>query len=104
MTRAKYRVFTIPGIAAVFAEDRGKGEVPTITNDAEAVVRELITTMKLTPLDRIFYKDTNDTWDELKHDGGKFTGFRLWDAKTPAEVVLKAHTVQVLKRREARNG
>lgn len=54
--------------------DRDTGG-PSITNDAEAVVRFLIARGKLTPRMRLFYYDTDGQLDELLHDGTKFTGF-----------------------------
>lgn len=44
----------------------------SVTNDAENVVREIL---QRTPVDRIFYRDTEGQWDELVHDGQRFTGF-----------------------------
>jgi len=47
--------------------------VPSITNDAVAVVEFLL---MLYPGRRIFYLDTQPVWDELVHDGSKFVEFR----------------------------
>ena len=48
----------------------------TVTNDAEGVVERLIASGVVTSAeDRIFYFDTDDIMDELRHDGEVFIGF-----------------------------
>jgi hypothetical protein len=49
---------------------------PTITNDAENVVRELVKGKILTPDKRLFYYDSDNNLDEITHENGKFTGFK----------------------------
>ena len=44
----------------------------SVTNDAEAVVAELIPRFEGK---RIVYKDTDGRWDELIHDGNQFIDF-----------------------------
>jgi|GEM_PF-2786848 len=46
--------------------------VPSVTNDAEAVVRDVLVSY---PDHRIAYRDTMGRWGELKHRAGAFTGF-----------------------------
>jgi len=46
----------------------------SVTNDAEAVVEQLMGF--LAPDWRIVYRDTNAEWDELGHDGQRFTMFK----------------------------
>jgi hypothetical protein len=48
----------------------------SVTNDAERVVAELLQTRQLFPNQRLLYRDTASSWDELLHDGSRFTGFR----------------------------
>jgi hypothetical protein len=51
----------------------------SVTNDAERVVAELMAqTNKFHTYYRIIYRDTDGNWDELCHDGAKFTGYRSW--------------------------
>lgn len=45
----------------------------TVTNDAEAVTEYVLA--HFGSKRRILYRDTEGRWDELKHDGQKFTGF-----------------------------
>lgn len=60
----------------VFIEDVGHNYTMSVTNDAEAVVYELMNKYAF-PLDiRIIYKDSDGQWDELLHDGDQFTGFK----------------------------
>lgn len=58
----------------VVIEDLGRPETRSVTNAAELVVEWL---NKLFPGRRILYKDTDGSWAELKHEGGRFVGFRL---------------------------
>jgi hypothetical protein len=56
----------------------------TVTNDAEAVVDDLAHRLMENgvPLPKhIIYLDTDGTWDELLHEGGKFVGFRTLNAR-----------------------
>jgi hypothetical protein len=49
----------------------------TVTNDAERVVREVHFAMSEAGKTlRILYRDTMDSWCELVHDEGRFTGFK----------------------------
>lgn len=69
--RARYNI--VKETAELFAiEDTDTGV--SITNDAEAVVYELVNVHKIGDK-RIVYKDTMGNWDELLHDGDQFTGF-----------------------------
>lgn len=56
----------------VFIIDTGAGV--SVTNDAEAVVYELVNVHKIGDK-RIIYKDTMGNWDELVHDGDQFIEF-----------------------------
>ncbi len=49
--------------------------VPTITNDAEAVVRDLIATRQLPAGRRLFYVDSEGQRDEILIEDGQFVGF-----------------------------
>jgi hypothetical protein len=55
---------------AVFLVDNDQGM--SVTNDAEAVVEEVLSQY---PVRRIFYRDTQGEWDELRHDGTQFMSF-----------------------------
>ena len=66
---AQYRVVKVLA-DAVWIIDLKTGR--SVTNDAERVVAEL---HKEYGNRRIYYRDTQDCWDELKHELGRFTGF-----------------------------
>jgi len=59
----------------VFIIDTGPwDEHPTVTNDAENVVETLARDHTLGSR-RLFYMDSEQQIDELKHNGGQYTGF-----------------------------
>ncbi len=66
---ARYHVIKSTFEAVWIVDDEG---VLSVTNDAERVVAELFRTWGAR---RIFYRDTDGDWDELQHEGAKFTGF-----------------------------
>lgn len=69
--RAHYDVVKVTN-EIVWIVDRNDGEI-SVTNDAENVVKELHNRY---PGARIIYHDTDNNWDELKHDSvGTFIGF-----------------------------
>ena len=66
------------------AHPDGKGHIEvrdidgavSVTNDAEAVVLHCLSQYcQFGENYPIYYQDTEGSWDELKHDGTKFTGF-----------------------------
>lgn len=63
----------------VFIVDLDNGGL-SVTNDAENVVKACI---KLYNGKRIVYRDSMNNWDELEHDGAKFTGFSHFTGKMP---------------------
>ena len=71
--RASYDMVRITP-EVVWIRDRDEDGARSVTNDAERVVRELLERFAPeTP--RIIYRDSMGRWDELKHDGARFTGF-----------------------------
>lgn len=72
MSHADYRyVKVMPDM--VWIEDVGHDVRPSVTNDAEAVVREV---HERYPGRRIIYRDSDGRWDELCHHNGTFLQFR----------------------------
>lgn len=63
----------------------------SVTNDAENVVKFLNKHYALehNPEIRIIYRDTEGTWDEIKHVKGIFNGFRYVGTKTFEDAVKK---------------
>ena len=60
-------------IGIVYIRDENTGM--SITNDAEAVVADVLSKY---PNHRIIYRNTDGTRDELLHRHGKFTGFKMF--------------------------
>ncbi len=56
----------------VWIVDVGHNSGKSVTNDAENVVQQIL---NLYGNRRIMYCDSDNRWDELLHDGNKFTGF-----------------------------
>jgi hypothetical protein len=75
-----HAVFLWVRSGVAYLADADDGAV-SVTNDAEAVVAFFIN--MLPPDTRLVYQDTMGRWDELKHSGGKFTGFAPWLGWTP---------------------
>jgi hypothetical protein len=69
---AKYVVWQegVGDTLVTFLTDECDGCV-SVTNDAEEVVRKVLQEFS----GQIVYRDTDGRWDELVHDGVKFTGF-----------------------------
>ena len=65
-------------------EDKCDGNQMSVTNNAENVVIDMLEHYGDCP---IVYRDTEGRWDELKHDGKKFTGFRALNAETMREAI-----------------
>ena len=79
MAVADYRVVEVRR-PCVYLIDLDQGRM-SVTNDAEGVVDELLT---LYPADFHFvYRDSAGGWDELVHDGTRFSGFRSWQGPIP---------------------
>jgi hypothetical protein len=73
MAKATYRV-ELQNEEEILIKDVGK-DCMTVTNDAEAVVRDLYRNGMLGER-RLLYIDSEGSVDELKHDGkGVFQGF-----------------------------
>lgn len=62
---------------ALVIRDLGRRTMCTVTNDAEEVVRRLIDEGELEEDQRLFYFDSEDKLDEIRHKDGRFTEFHL---------------------------
>jgi hypothetical protein len=81
MMRARYALHAeTPGV--VFIVDQCRGDFATITNAAETVVQECLSTYGQK---RIVYRDTEGRWDELLHTGIQFRGFAPFQGEVPPE-------------------
>ena len=91
--RASFQILDTPLDGVTFLIDLDQGR--TVTNDADAVVLDVL---KTHPGERIIYRDTDGNWDELRHDGRRFTGFSplsAEDAQRFQRVIGPARTVRV---------
>ena len=70
-TRTVYHIDQVTTEAAWIVDDCPDGAM-SVTNDAEHVVAALLHQFGDR---RFFYRDTDGNWDELQHDGTRFTGF-----------------------------
>lgn len=70
--RSSYEIRQVDG-DFVWIVDLDLEGARSVTNDAELVVAELA---KVYGDRRIIYRDSMGNWDELQHDGERFTGFR----------------------------
>ena len=66
-------------VVAVWDHDRGGRSV---TNDAEAVIAEMVREGVSLDGKRVLYWDSNGAWDELRVENGRFAGFNILNALT----------------------
>lgn len=71
MKRAEWSLVGSNGMAVVIRDERTH-DLPSITNDAENVVADLLPALRGR---RLFYYDTQGQLDELLVKDGKFAGF-----------------------------
>lgn len=64
---------------AITIRDVGHAETTSVTNDAEAVVEDLVRRGVLHNAKRLFYFDSDDNLDEILHAEGAFVGFAPWE-------------------------
>ncbi len=75
MPRARFRVVARDS-GAITIKDLGPWDaVPTVTNDVEAVVEELVRSKILGPGQHLYYFDSEGRLDETLVRDGKFAGF-----------------------------
>lgn len=70
----------------------------SVTNDAEAVVAQLVAGGVDLARKPLLYRDTMLTWDEIRVEEGRFAGFRLLNALT------LEHALALVARRETVKG
>jgi hypothetical protein len=75
--RARYGMVFFPDKHVVVIIDEYEDAIPTrtVTNDAEAVIADLVRDKWLPEGDRVVYRDTEGQWDELLVKDGRFAGF-----------------------------
>lgn len=87
MNRANYRLLhaeTLAGPCVI--RDLGPWDQhPTVTNDAEAVVQDLVRSGSVGHNGRLLYYDSDGRVDEIVVRDGQFAGFRAGPAKAGGE-------------------
>ena len=75
--RARYEIAEdIPGQPLVIRDLGPWDKHPSVTNDVEAVIEDLVSNGQLEAGRRLFYYDSAGEKDEILVDGGSFVGFR----------------------------
>lgn len=77
---------------SLLIEDTGTGGCPTVTNDAEALVKHLLHGGVLRPGMRLLYYDSEGKKDEILFDANGFKGFKILrdnEAKSEPDVVAE---------------
>lgn len=93
MARVSYDLdASVPG--AVLLVDRCLPGTMTITNAAEVVIGELAAADLLAGR-RVFYRDTEGSWDELVHDGQEFLRFAPIGAMSREGALIAARLLEV---------
>lgn len=80
MLRARFNVVCSTGGTLYLDDLANRHQTMSVTNDADEVVKWCL---RKFPRHRIVYRDTDGRWDQLCHDGEKFTGFKSWKGWTP---------------------
>lgn len=78
-TRSSYTVVYADQFKVLIEDDLGTGAVTlamSVTNDAEAVVEELLMSGILIPGRRLYYLDSQRELDEITFDDHGFIGFK----------------------------
>jgi len=85
MNRANY-IIVAESRKALIIQDIGPWDrYPSVTNDAEDVVRELVGRGFLPEGRRLFYCDSDGQLDEILVKDGQFVGFAPWPGPSTAE-------------------
>lgn len=74
--RASYQFESVTDEAVTIRDVGPWDEAPSVTNDAEAVVEELVAGGHLVGGRRLYYYDSEGVLDEIVVADGRFAGFR----------------------------
>jgi hypothetical protein len=90
--RADYDYTVEDGVVCIVDNDNGK----SVTNDADAVIEDLVAAGIDLAAHLVIYRDTMGVWDQLLVSGGKFASFKSINEREKAAAKAK-----VLASREA---
>jgi hypothetical protein len=71
---AKYTIQSMNDLHVIITDDQDES-LPTVTNSASGVIEDLHSKLGGIGNRRVFYRDSCMRYDELRHSGGRFTGF-----------------------------
>lgn len=72
--RAQYTIEKITDMF-ILIRDQDAPDCPSVTNDADRVVRDIHLNVAELSRRRVFYQDSMGRIDELRHQKGRFIGF-----------------------------
>ena len=72
--QAKYSIKAVNDMMVIIFDDDEEG-CPSVTNSAEAVIKDLNSKVGGLGSRRVYYRDSVGRFDELCHSSGVFTGF-----------------------------
>jgi hypothetical protein len=84
--RSDFTTEVLEDLVLIVDEDRG---AMSVTNDAERVIAKLARDGALAGR-RVLYRDSDGCWDELRHDGARFTGFASIGRPVSRELAISA--------------
>lgn len=81
--RADYSCLIENGVICIFDHDNGK----SVTNDAMAVITDLVSANIDVAIMPVIYRDTMGVWDQLVCENGEFHSFRSLNKREREEAV-----------------
>lgn len=81
--------YELRGPVVVLVEQPDGG--PSVTNDAEGVIAELVADGLDLAGRRVIYRDQTGLWDELRVKDNAFAGFRILNAGDIDEAIRRLH-------------
>ncbi|HBO7922127.1 hypothetical protein PSOLE_38540 [Pseudomonas oleovorans subsp. oleovorans] len=74
MRIARYTIHAVNDLHVIITDDLDE-DMPSVTNSAAGVIEDLNGKLGGLGRRRVFYRDSVNRFDELRHENGIFTGF-----------------------------
>ncbi|BAW26588.1 TPA: hypothetical protein NI618_006216 [Pseudomonas aeruginosa] len=74
MRIARYTIHAVNDLHVIITDDLDE-DMPSVTNSAAGVIEDLNGKLGGLGRRRVFYRDSVNRFDELRHENGTFTGF-----------------------------
>lgn len=74
MRIARYTIHAVNDLHVIITDDLDE-DMPSVTNSAAGVIEDLNGKLGGLGRRRVFYRDSVNRFDELRHENGAFTGF-----------------------------